>query len=217
MVKWSTKALAFSIMLFSFVAVFSPFVLAAGGDPSTSTTSGSSDNKNIPDATDPSKCGSAENGKKEMTTPSNCLFLEEPIGGEKGYDLYTRICPASTEEKKAPPPCEYRIWNGRSITAANEHGPLQAILTREANKPERAGLGLLYNYIGLIYNYVSGIIIGFSVLMIILGGIQISIGGAEESSVSQGKGRIVKAIVGIIVWFTASLILYTINPTFFRF
>ena len=42
-----------------------------------------------------------------------------------------------------------------------------------------------------------------------------SYGNTEKFN--AGKARIVKAIIGIILWFTASLILYTINPTFFAF
>ena len=50
-----------------------------------------------------------------------------------------------------------------------------------------------------------------------MGGVQISLYGANQGSVDEGKKRITKAIIGLIVWFTSSLILYTINPTFFNY
>lgn len=92
-------------------------------------------------------------------------------------------------------------------------GPIQAILTRNAGKASEGSFGLLFGYLRLIYNYMSGIIIGISVLFVVVGGIQISTAGGD--GVEKGINRIKQAITGLILWFTASLILYTINPTFF--
>lgn len=157
-------------------------------------------------ATSPSECGSG-NGENGVS-PRNCLFLEEPIGGKPGYDLYTVKCVKGV--------CTTSLWRGGPIKEG-ERGPIQAILTSDADKPYQGPFGLLYGYLTLVYNYMSGLIVGVSVLFVVIGGIQMTTSGGDETKFTEGKGRITKAIVGIILWFTASLILYTINPTFFSF
>ena len=42
-------------------------------------------------------------------------------------------------------------------------------------------------------------------------------GAGDTEAVTKGKEMIIKALVGMALWFLASLILYTINPTFFAF
>lgn len=165
--------------------------------------------------TSPSECGSSEetvNGKKMMITPRNCLFLEEPIGGKTGYDLYVIDC----VKKDNAEVCTYKLWRGGAITGSTR-GPVQAVLTEDKSKPYQGPFTLLYNYLGLIYKYMSGVIVGVGVLFVVIGGIQMTTAGGDQAKFDAGKSRIVKAIVGIILWFTASLILYTINPTFFAF
>ena len=155
------------------------------------------------------KCGSTPDKDGVPQTPWNCLFLEEPIGGKPGYDLYRVDC---TDGK-----CVTTLWNGEAIVApanGNVRGPIQAVLTSTAGKENQGPFGLLYSYLSLIYTYMSGLIIGISVMFVVIGGIQITISKQDEG-VTQGKARIIKAITGVILWFTASLILYTINPTFF--
>ncbi len=162
-------------------------------------------------ATSPSECKSRDiNGVHR--SPRNCLFLEEPIGGKPGYDLYVVSCTGSGSEEK----CSTNLWRGGAI-GAKDRGPIQAILTEDPDKPYQGPFGLLYGYLGLIYSYMSGLIVGVAVLFVVIGGIQMSTSGGDESKFSEGKSRITKAITGIILWFTASLILYTINPTFFAF
>ena len=164
-------------------------------------------------ATDPSKCGSFPDEQGRLINPRNCLFLYEPIGGKAGYDLYTVKCIMDPHFKE--PVCIYELWNGGSIQEGVNVE--QAILTETPGKEYEGPFGLLYSYLSLIYAYMSGLIVGIAVLFIVMGGIQISMSGGEESKVTEGKNRIKKAIIGIILWFTASIILYTINPTFFVF
>jgi hypothetical protein len=146
-----------------------------------------------------------------LITPSNCIFLDEPIGGKPGYDLYTVNC---AKQQNGKTDCIYEIWNGGQVPAG-VRGPIQAVLTSQAGKEYQGPFGLLYNYLSLIYTYMSGLIIGISVLFVVIGGIQIATAGGESEGVNKGKKRIIQAITGVILWFTASLILYTINPTFF--
>jgi hypothetical protein len=162
-------------------------------------------------ATTPAECGSNENS----VTPVNCLFLEEPIGGEPGYDLYKITC----GEKPGDPGqqvCDYTLWHGEAI-GPGSRGPVQALLTYEAGKEYQAGLGLFYSYLGLIYKFMSGIIVGFVVLISIIGGITMTTSAGNQEQFEKGKTMIVKALIGMALWFLASVILYTINPTFFAF
>ena len=177
-------------------------------------------------ADSPSKCGSTEEIAGEPLTPLNCLFLEEPIGGEPGYDLYKVTCIPTTAPKDKPTGneaapgkiiCKYELWNGGAIVGTNERGPVQAVLAYEKGKEYQGPLGLLYNYLGLIYKFMSGVIVGFVVLISIIGGIKMTISAGNQQEFGKGRQMIQKALIGMALWFLASLILYTINPTFFAF
>lgn len=168
-------------------------------------------------ADSPSECAS---DPVSGNTPFNCLFLQEPIGGKPGYDLYRVTCmtpaqkdPCNANKKQI---CIYTPWFGEAIVGKDE-GPFQAVLAYEKGKELQGSFGLLYNYLGLIYNFLSGIIVGMVILIIIIGGIRISTAGANADGAKSGKDMIIKALVGMVLWFTASVILYTINPTFFAF
>jgi hypothetical protein len=77
------------------------------------------------------------------------------------------------------------------------------------------GEEILKNYTKLIYVWLAGFIGIASVLMLVFGGIEISTAGANQEGVSSGTKRIVAALSGIALLFLSSLILRTINPTFF--
>ncbi len=178
-------------------------------------------------ATSPSKCGSSEppiedgDGIPHYNTPLNCMFLEEPIGGEPGYDLYWVECfPTPKNESRIS--CETKLWHGQALVPPTDknrsvRGPIQAILTFEEGKEYQGPFGLLYNYIGLIYKYLSGVIVGFVILMSIVGGIRMTTSAGNTEAFGSGRKMIIKALTGMVLWFLASVILYTINPTFFAF
>lgn len=79
----------------------------------------------------------------------------------------------------------------------------------------KTGVGIIENYLGTIYQWMAGIVGAVAVLMIVVGGIQIITGGGDQNNVSEGRSRIIQALVGLVVLFLSGLILYTINPTFF--
>jgi Type IV secretion system pilin len=205
--RWLSVAFLTLVVSLNLMATF--IAVRADG----SSTPPSTDNtNNAKDATNPSECGSDSKG----LLPSNCLYLEEPINAKPGYDLFTVHCDAKGTDPvtKKPPLCTYTLYSGTQ-PPPGDRGPIQAILTRNAN--EKAGpFTLLNNYVALVYNYMSGLIIGISVLFIVIGGIEITISGSSDG-VTKGLGRIKKALLGLVIWFAASLILYTINPTFFAF
>lgn len=85
---------------------------------------------------------------------------------------------------------------------------VQVILTK-------GGASAIYGYINMIYRWGASLVGIIAVTIIIGSGIQISASGGEQEAISAAKKRIVQSIVGILVLFLSSLILYTINPTFF--
>jgi hypothetical protein len=216
MKKITPLLIAFSLV-FGFFIAEPIFTKAMADDAAPATTSegegGMCGRKDVKCASDPSKCGSVPDANKIMVTPPNCLFLEEPIGGEPYYDLYLVTCQENPVSNKMD--CTTALWNGGAIPPNTSLK--QALLTEDPSKPYQGPFGLLYSYIQLIYAYMSGIIVGVSVLFVVVGGVQMSISNGDETKFTAGKSRITKAVVGIIIWFTASLILYTINPTFFAF
>lgn len=213
---------------------------AAGAATATGSNTGAQAAKEAATlATSPTECGSQnitdKNGKLVPMTPRNCLFLEEPIGGKEGYDLYLKTCERTTENQKINEICKITLWRGGAIPSKSVspikdkstgkeaglketiyYGPLQAVIT-ETPGQQTGPMALLYNYVGLVYNYVSGLIVGVAVLLTVIAGIQMTVSGGDEAKVTEAKGRIQKAVLGLILWFTASLILYIINPTFFSF
>jgi hypothetical protein len=78
------------------------------------------------------------------------------------------------------------------------------------------GGDILSNYAKYIYRFLAGTVGLLSVLMLVVGGIQISMAGASQEGVQGGKDRIYGALAGLTILFLASLILYTINPNFFK-
>ncbi len=172
-----------------------------------------------PCATTPSQCVTNPSntvpggGGNVLTVPPNCLFLEEPIGGRNGFDLIKVNCNALPGATTIG--CTRTVYNGEFLRP-NER-VVQAVLTFEPGREYEGPLTLLYNYVGLVYNYFSGVIIGVAVLFTIVGGIQMTTSAGDQGRFDAGKNRIVKAIVGVIIWFLASVILFTINPTFFSF
>ena len=162
-------------------------------------------------ATSPSECKT----NPQFNYPINCTYLEEPIGGEMGYDMFKISCEIP-DVKGAKMQCSYILWHGEAIVSKDER-VVQALLVYESGKENQGPFGLLYNYLGLIYKFMSGIIVAFVVLMSIIGGIEMITSAGEEQQVTKAKERIKKALIGMVLWFLASLVLYTINPTFFAF
>ncbi len=178
--------------------------------------------ENVPDgwppcANSPADCastsdtvGEGESAINVNRTPFNCIFLEEPIGGQTGFDLY-KVTPVADSDDPTT-----TLWYGEAIVG-NVRGPIQAILAYEPGNETQGPFGLLYSYLGLVYNFLSGIIIGFVVLVVIVGGIRITTAAGNQQGYESGRDMIIKALIGMALWFTASVILYTINPTFFAF
>ena len=224
---FKSLGLSLVVVIMSQTVVFAQSAETEPDSPQTATFK--SRCANLPDghppcATSPAECGSQYYGFHtvksnteankhetywEYKVPINCLFLQEPIGGKTGYDLY-KLVPMEYGD------VQYVLWYGE-VLVGDEQGPFQAILAYEEGKESQGPFGLLYNYLGLVYNFMSGIIIAFVVLVAIIGGIRMSTSAGDQDAYGKGRSMIIKALVGMAIWFTASVILYTINPTFFTF
>lgn len=228
----------FALLLFSaFLLVPTIALTSLANQPSPNIGSGTGTDITADDYSDqeqklasiPSECVSEQfdiidsEGKSTPVAfiPYNCLFLDEPIGGTIGYDLFVETCTTTGSGLSLETICVTSIWSGGSVPASSQsiqvRGPIQAVLTSRPGAEYQGPFGLLYSYLSLVYGYMSGLIVGVVVLYVVIGGIQMSTSGGDQGKFENGKSRIVKAIVGMILWFTASLILYTINPTFFAF
>ncbi|MDX9970799.1 MAG: pilin [Candidatus Gracilibacteria bacterium] len=86
--------------------------------------------------------------------------------------------------------------------------PVQVLISK-------GGTSLLEGYIKTLYSYAASIAGIIAVSIIVVSGIQISASGGDSGKIDEGKKRIIKSVIGIVVLFLSSLILYTINPNFF--
>lgn len=78
------------------------------------------------------------------------------------------------------------------------------------------GAGLLNLYIGLIYRWAAGIVGVIAVLIIIINAVIIIISQGEQGKIDEAKKRIFQSLGGIAILFLSSLILYAVNPDFFK-
>lgn len=78
------------------------------------------------------------------------------------------------------------------------------------------GAGLLNTYIGLIYRWAAGIVGIIAVLIIVINAVIIIASQGEQGQIDEAKKRIFQSLGGIAILFLSSLILYTINPDFFK-
>ena len=214
MVAKKTSIIAVLSLLFALAII--PFVHAQDnvtGEASFKSRCANHKDLGFPECADnPSECKSVPievSNETLLREPFNCIFLQEPVGGRPGYDLYSITV---TEEGQA----DYQLWFGEALVGG-KIGPFQAVLAYEEGKEYQGPFSLLYNYLGLVYTYMSGIIIAFVILMVIIGGIVIITSAGSPDGSKRGRDMIIRALIGMVLWFTASVILYTINPTFFAF
>lgn len=95
-------------------------------------------------------------------------------------------------------------------------GPIMASCSLMERLSGKSGSDVFAKYIGILYRWAAGIVGIVAVLIIVASGIQISAAGADTGSIDKAKARIIQAIVGLAILFSAGLILYSINPTYFR-
>lgn len=67
-------------------------------------------------------------------------------------------------------------------------------------------------YASQVFAYLLSVAAFLAVIMVVIGGVQYLASGGNTSIVSDARGRIWSAILGLLLAISAWLILYTINP-----
>ncbi len=76
---------------------------------------------------------------------------------------------------------------------------------------------IIEDYIAYLYPYVVALVASLALLMVVVGSLEITMAGGDSGKVSEGKDRIMYAIFGLLLLLLSSLILWTVNPTFFTY
>ncbi|MBI4127323.1 hypothetical protein HY463_01295 [Candidatus Peregrinibacteria bacterium] len=192
--------------------------------------------KNVDGYYDINRCGLPKDGeyqKGDCSTGENAKYIveiSEPIGGSVSSEstggegevipVYKGICcllggsyettgTGSTQEFYCDQ-TEIKYFDSYKTCAENAQY-CQAIQWLISD----SGIGIIKTYVKQIYVYGAGIV-GFIAVAVIVGsGIQISVSGAS-GDITAAKDRIIQSLMGIALLFLSALILYTINPTFFK-
>ncbi len=77
------------------------------------------------------------------------------------------------------------------------------------------GVDLIGNFVGVLYKYIASVIGIIAVLILVISGIQMVMGGVSSEAYEDAKGRVLQALLSIVLLFSSALILKTINPGFF--
>jgi len=78
-------------------------------------------------------------------------------------------------------------------------------------------IAIVEQYLAQIYPYLIAIISSIAIFMVVLGGFEIVTSQGDSGQVGEGKERIMYAVGGLVLMLLASIVLWTINPTFFQF
>ena len=134
------------------------------------------------------------------------------MGNEKGLSIETAVYSKLEEGNfRKSTTCERTTDNTFWRFHKNDDGTLGVVQVIQGSD----GFDILDEFIRYLYLFLAGLIGIFSVLMIVIGGVQIATAGANQEGLDGGKTRILSALAGLALLFLSSLILRTINPTFF--
>jgi len=156
-------------------------------------------------ADDNNKCITGDDENKIITIIEEPLSLDDE--GDPDSDYYTKTCYRQYESKTDPGKLTRTCDKGSDPDAYCD--PVQVIFV------SKGGLTMLYGYIGYMYRWAASFIGLIAVAVIIVSSAQISMAGGDSDATKSAKDRIVKSISGLAILFLSSLILYTLNPTFF--
>ncbi|MFC1600293.1 pilin [Patescibacteria group bacterium] len=164
-----------------------------------------------------------ECAKVQTDTTGFYVILEEPLGGPDAKYCF-RVCnkvkvePGSAIEGQVKQRvCDLRdkcdnfdYTDSKGKPQKTKDVTCQRVQILQAT----GGQDLLTQYVKLIYLWSAGTIGIIAVLVIVISGMQIMVSGSS-GNIDEAKGRIFKALFGLVVLFLSGLILYTINPTYF--
>ena len=70
----------------------------------------------------------------------------------------------------------------------------------------------LGDYVGQLYDFLLGFSVTVAIIMLMVGGLQYVLGAASGEQVEKAKSRIKNAVIGLIILFSAALLLQTVSP-----
>jgi len=130
------------------------------------------------------------------------------------FIITTNKCEEFFVETCTPTP---NFENSLSLQELNDTGfPVQVHCSQVQVLFANSGTDLLKVYVGLIYRWATGIIGVIAVIVIIINGILISASNGDSAKMEEAKSRITRSLVGLGLLFFSGILLYSINPTFFR-
>ncbi len=138
--------------------------------------------------------------ENEEVCKLNCQGPSLPNAKPAGF-IYDK----ENQPTECPSKYHYCYCTGESYQLAYK------IPNPDPSKPPIGEVADLGSYVNTVYKYLLGISGLVAIVMIMIGGVQYvtSVGGG---SVSAAKERIQHAVVGLILLFSAALILQTVNP-----
>lgn len=165
--------------------------------------------------------------KGEPDADKTITIVEEPLTGNtedsKKENFEARRCYRHSFQWSKQEGGQ-QIMSSLSSTECGEEVPAATMSANEGRYSckevqvllSRGGTSLIYGYIGMVYRWGASIVGIIAVLIIVLSGMQIAAAGGDNEAITKAKTRILQSLGGIAVLFLSGLILYTINPNFFR-
>ncbi len=148
------------------------------------------------------------------------VILEEDFGGDvqlvpelQNKKLF-RVVECAVDNKGKESDC-FTYPRLQYSCPANDRGDAKFYCDRVGVIVGSNGIDILKVYIGTIYRWAASIVGIIAVLRIVIAGVQISVSqGAGQ--LEDGKNKIFQSLASIILLFLSGLLLWTINPNFFR-
>lgn len=122
---------------------------------------------------------------------------------------------SSAGDKAKEPPLEFKIlkpFPGQATTGSDGKTSDTGTISTE-----HGAIGIIEQYVSQIFTFGAGFVSIIAVIWIIIGGYQYMMEGSFGGETTAAKEKITKALSGLVLLFLSALILYTINPTFFKF
>lgn len=161
--------------------------------------------------------GAENSGGASASAPADCNKGDNFVIQCK-RKIEIKNCAASGEPAKIKSSTNYVQKN--QCTPKGRKGSNERIICEDVTMLltplATGGAGLLNLYIGLIYRWAAGIVGIIAVLIIVINAVIIIISQGEQGKIDEAKKRIYQSLGGIAILFLSSLILYAINPDFFK-
>lgn len=181
------------------------------------------------------KTGKRCSGGTTQTVEETACCVGAASGKETSYSLQTQKCSDIKSCVDKITPCQsvkpdFNCANFNTVSSPAQKEPsfepvvpkLQIdIPTVQFTKASASGgyatLPFLAEYISGVYKYAVGIVSIIAIVIIMVGGLRWMTAGGNASAITQAKGLISGAAIGLILLLGSYVVLYTINPNLVSF